>query len=187
VNGIEHDGGVLLGAIALGRKTAVRTLLDAGSIVANIWAAAATGRIDLVRQWAQGASPSELEPNLIVACRFDQAAVASYLLDRGVRIDAVDGQGFTGLHWAGWEANLQVIDLLLGRGAPLEVRNVHGGTVLGTALFAARYAQPGEDHAAVVERLCAAGARLDAILQRWTGLPEIDAVLRRHGFAPPPE
>ena len=55
----------------------------------------------------------------------------------GVSVDVSPRNGFSGLHWAVEFAHLDTVKLLLARGAPLEVKNVYGGTVLGQAVWSA--------------------------------------------------
>ena len=65
----------------------------------------------------------------------------------------------TPLHWAAWHGHLDLVALLLARGAPLEAKNVYGGTVLSMTLWARRNAPvDGADYRRVIEMLLAAGA-----------------------------
>jgi uncharacterized protein len=87
----------------------------------------------------------------------------AWLLDRGARIAASDGM--SPLHDAAARGALDVVDLLIARGAPLEKTNAYGGTVLASTLWFAHRARAAEraapDYAAVLDRLIAAGARTD--------------------------
>ena len=78
-----------------------------------------------------------------------------------------------------------MIDLLIERGAPLEQKNVYGGTVLDSTLWFAYHVHPTEfarsDYPAVIDALIAAGARTDLYprMQEY-----IDGVHRRAGRDP---
>jgi hypothetical protein len=65
--------------------------------------------------------------------------------------------------------------MLIARKAPLEVKNMYGGTVLGQALWSA-FNEPQDDHLPIVEALIAAGAKIDPDWNKW-----IDELRQRHG------
>ena len=58
------------------------------------------------------------------------------------------------------------MNLLIARKAPLEVKNMYGGTVLGQALWSA-FNEPHKNHLAIVESLIAAGANVEPDWTRW--------------------
>ena len=186
VNGLEDDGSPLMTALAFGYSGAAATLVKRGARVDNVVAAAALGDVELVRRFViDGSTLSpearfvetewlKVERNarahlglaLVWACRFKRNPIVELLLDRGVDPAARDRDDMTALHWAAAAGALPAVQLLLARGAPLEVENCWGGTVLSSTLFFARN-QPmeGADYAAVVAALVAAGAdasRVDA-------------------------
>jgi hypothetical protein len=68
-------------------------------------------------------------------------------------------QGMTGLHEAVWRCDHATVRMLIERGAPLEVKNDYGGTVLDFALWVIRN-QPGNHRTwrALLDLLIAAGA-----------------------------
>jgi ankyrin repeat protein len=183
VDGIDGEGGPLAGAIGHHQTGAVAALVAAGARIVNLWCAAAAAPLDVVDSFARTASARELGAALVVAGSFDRADVIGLLLERGADIAAQDAQGFTGMHWAGWYRNLAALEVLLARGAPLELCNRYGGTVLGTAVFACREAVERAPFLPVIERLCAAGARTD-IIRTGSGDAAVDAVLARYGFRP---
>ena len=83
------------------------------------------------------------------------------LLDAGWPVEAAGTQGETALHWAAWHGDRALVEDLIRRGAPLEVRERRfGGTPLGWALHGSTNAWPKDegDHAGVVTALLAAGA-----------------------------
>jgi len=84
----------------------------------------------------------------------------------------------TGLHWAAAHRHVEVVRILTRRGAPLEVRNRWGGTVLSsTVWFALQPSAEGSSYVAVLELLIAAGADVGAV-DHPTGNAVIDRVLR---------
>lgn len=113
------------------------------------------------------------------ACFLGRTSVAAFLLSRGVDPAAGMGTGLSGFHWAANRGNLDTVKLLIERKAPLEQRNMYGGTVLGCTVWSAiNEARP--DHIAIIEALLAAGANIEEAGYP-TGDERIDEVLRRHG------
>lgn len=78
----------------------------------------------------------------------------SLLLD-GAEIAAVDKQGFTPLHLACQRYRPDVVDVLLGAGAPIDALDAWGNTPLFRAVFNAN------GDPSIVRRLVAAGADPD--------------------------
>lgn len=123
-------------------------------------AAAALGRLDVVEK--ASATKEQMLTAFVWACGYGRNSVVDFLLKRGVDIAWQDRDGQTGLHWAVFSGQLETVKLLLARKAPLEVRNVYGGTVLGQAVWSAENDDSGTDYVPIVEALIAAGARVDA-------------------------
>jgi ankyrin repeat protein len=80
----------------------------------------------------------------------------------------VDGRlrhdGETGLHWAAYEGNGDIVRLLLDRGARVDLKDQsYGGTPLGWALYGwgAEERHGGTRYYEVVALLARAGAKLD--------------------------
>lgn len=145
--------------------------------------AAGVGRLDLVKRLAEGATNQQLEKALVMAGRYGRVEVVRYLLDTGVHVAAFDEM--TALHWAAGGGHLDVVELLLERGAPLEEKNVYGGTVLDSTLWFAFNVSPAEfarnDYPTVIDTLIAAGARTDVYPEMQK---HIDDVHRRAGTPP---
>ena len=202
INGLEDNGSPILTALAFGYPEAAETLARRGARIDHVVIAAALGRVDLVREWvidpvtlSKAHAPyrgpywvhipddakGQIELSLVAACRFGRADVARFLLDLGVSPASQDHDRMTALHWAAARGLYEILEILLARQAPLEVRNTWGGTVVdSTAWFAANAPVPGVDYARVVERLLEAGADPDEIYPPLTGISAIDEVIRSY-------
>jgi hypothetical protein len=123
--------------------------------------------------------PKALAEALSCACFLGSTHVAEYLLDRGVDPAAGAGTGLNAFHWAANRGQLESVRLLISRKAPLEIRSMHGGTVLGTAVWSA-INEPRGRQLEIIEALLEAGARVEEAGYP-TGHAQVDALLRRHG------
>lgn len=123
--------------------------------------------------------PAELAEALANACFLGKVQVAAYLIGRGVDATAGMGTGLNALHWAADRGQLEAVRLLLNHGVPLEIRNMYGGTALGSLVWSASHT-PRADHAAIAEALLAAGADVTAV-SLPTGHADVDEILRRRG------
>jgi ankyrin repeat protein len=108
------------------------------------------------------------------------AAVAA--IREGADVNAAQGDGATPLHWAAYKVDLELVRLLLGRGAKPDAVNRYGSSPLTEAVKAASLE--------LVEMLLAAGAEVDApnldgetalMLASRTGSVEIAELLVGHG------
>ncbi len=122
--------------------------------------------------------PKALAEALTCACFLGRTSVAEFLLNEGVDPAAGIGTGLSAFHWAANRGNLDTVKLLIERRAPLEQRNMYGGTVLGCAVWSALN-EPSFDHIAIIEALLAAGANIDEA-EYPTGNERVDEVVRRH-------
>jgi ankyrin repeat protein len=152
--------------------------------------AAALGRLDLVKCFFNEdelpkaliplpAETSEAKPLVeqafIYACQYGHNNICEFLLDQGVDPSAQAKIGQTGFHYAAHYGQLETVKLLIERNAPLEVKNMYGGTVLGQALWSA-FNAPHKDHLQIVEILIDAGAVIEPDWNKW-----IDELRRRDG------
>lgn len=112
------------------------------------------------------------------ACRLGQASMVPLFLDYGVDLSAQGNSGQTGLHWAVVTGQIETVNLLLNWQAPLEEINIHGGTVLGQAVWTAVH-EPGPHALEIISLLLAAGADLESI-DYPTSIDSIDDCIRRH-------
>ena len=156
------------------RRRLVEILLNAGATGADsIAGAASLGRLDLVQRFSP--TRDEMQAAFRAACEYGRTAVAEFLLERGVEIGAQDGNGMTGLHVAAMGPYLDTVKMLLSRKAPLEPKNVWGGSVLGGTLWASVHYDPNADYAPIVEALLRAGAHVEPYFQE-----RINEIRRRH-------
>lgn len=123
--------------------------------------------------------PKALAEALTCACFLGRTGVAEFLLNEGVDPAAGIGTGMSAFHWAANRGNLDTVKLLIERKAPLEQKNMYGGTVLGCTVWSARY-EPRDDHIAIIEALLTAGANIDEA-EHPSGNERVDEVLRSHG------
>jgi hypothetical protein len=173
IDGKRPGSSYVRDALANGCPEAARALADRGARL-DLVAAAGVARLDEVRGLAEGATPEELEKALITAAgTYGSAEVVEHLLDRGV--DVAAGTGWTALHAATGSGDLRTIDLLIRSGAPLEKRNMYGGTVLGQAIWFAYHGDPAHlgDYVSVIDALIAAGARTDAYPKMEAQIEEV--------------
>jgi len=156
--------------VKAGLRTALaEILLNAGANgAAGIEGAASLGRLDLVEKFFDeddqlkgNATKAQLQSALRCACEYGRTSVVEFLLNKGADLREQDGNGQTGLHLAALAGHLDTVKLLLERQAPLELKNVWGGTVLGNVLWAAVHHDPNVDYVPIVEAVLKAGAKVD--------------------------
>ena len=191
---IDHETGAgnhqdaVTGCLANGRGEAAVFLADRGARL-NLESAAGVGRLDVVKAFfnADGSlkkksTRKQLQSALKHACAWGRLNVVEFLLDKNVDFSGGDGQ--TPLHCAAIGGQLETIKFLLKRNAPLEVKNMYGGTVLGQTLWSAAHGGDPEVYAAIIKVLIAAGARVP---ERHVPVNKpIDELLRGYGSVPEP-
>lgn len=202
IDGLANDSSPILTALAFGYRDSAETLARRGAMINHVVVAAAVGRLDLVREWVidpvtlakvhepyRGPSwvhipddaRGQIEMALAWSCKFGRTEVAKFLLELGVSPMSKDRDDMTALHWASARGMLEVVGMLLARGAALEVRNTWGGTVLdSTAWFARNVADPDVDYARVIEKLLLAGADPDEVYPPSTGVASVDRLLEQY-------
>jgi tetratricopeptide (TPR) repeat protein len=167
-------GEAVRGCLANGRPIAARFLAAHGAYL-DFENAAGVGDLDRVKDLA-ATTNEELGKGFVWACAYGHNDVVEFLLDYGVDPAAGADIDMTGLHLAAHEGHLDMVKLLLARNAPLEAKNVYGGTVLGQTLWSVIH-HPMPEHRAIVETLVAAGAKAG---DDWfTGNRSIDELLLR--------
>jgi len=198
VDGILGGSNPVISALHNGRGEAAEFLANRGALL-DLEGAAGVGRLDLVRSFfnedgglSANATKAQMESGFLWACEYGRNDVVDFLLQRGTDVRAQSNTGLTGLHWAVVGGKLATIKLLLERGAPLEEKNVYGGTAQGQALWSAFNGDSGIDYVSMIEMLIDAGAKVEpgslAWLAKQTGSAltkgRLEALLRRHGATP---
>lgn len=103
----------------------------------------------------------QLRDGFLWACQFGRNRIVEFLISRGIDLSAQDRNGQTALHHAAIGAQLETAKLLLRHGAPPEVKNVYGGTVLGQAVWSAFNGDSPASYLPIIEELLAAGAKVE--------------------------
>ncbi len=170
---VPGDG--VRGCLANGRPLAARFLAEHGAYL-DFENAAGIGSLDRVKELVATTPADELGKGFVWACAYGQNDVVAFLLDSGVDPAAGADVDMTGLHLAAHEGHLDTVKLLLAHNAPIEAKNVYGGTVLGQTLWSVIH-HPRPAHREIVETLLAAGAKVG---DDWfTGNRSIDELLLR--------
>lgn len=156
------EGNLILACLHNGRGEPIHYLGSRGATV-DLEGAGGLGDLEKVRtyfntdgelldqQWA-----SKRDGCLIWACVYGHRPVVEFLLAHGCSVNT-KWDATTPLHSAAYGGQVELVRLLLDKGADMEALNEYGGTVLGTTLWCLYNARkPG--HAEIMEILIAAGA-----------------------------
>jgi ankyrin repeat protein len=176
--------------LANGRGEAAVFLADRGARL-DLESAAGVGRLDVVKGFFNAAgrlkgktSRKQLQSALKLACTWGRLDVVEFLVDKGMDLSRDKGDGQTPLHCAAIGAQLEIIKFLLKRNAPLEVKNMYGGTVLGQTLWSAAHGGDPKVYAEIIKVLIEAGAKVP---ERHVAVNKpIDDLLRGYGSVPEP-
>lgn len=194
---------IVNGCLSNGRPEAADYLARRGAHL-DLEGAAGVGRLDVVRSYFEEGdrlrttvTRSQMGAALNWASQYGHSTVVDYLLDRGA--DPADPiNGMHALHMALLGGHVDTIRLLIKRGAPLETRNMYGGTPLGMALWVIEQRDPVHtwpeekvDDLAVIDALLEAGAEVGmGILTALQYQPrsrmktKIEQLLRSYGIEP---
>ena len=104
------------------------------------------------------ANAAKRDAVLMSACEYGHITVVEFLLGKGFDLSTV-AEGMTALHWATAGRQVDIVNLLFERKAPLEIENCHGGTVLGEALWSA-YNDPEPEDPVIIKMLIDAGQKI---------------------------
>jgi ankyrin repeat protein len=193
---IEHpraggnESAVVKACLDNGRPLAAEFLAGRGARL-DLVAAAGVGRLEHLQSFflqdgtpRPGVSKQQIEAAFRYACAYGRTEAAKFLLGQDIDLAAHSGDGQTALHCAAISGQLAIIKLLIAHHAPLEVKNVYGGTVLGQTLWSAAHGGDPELYSQIIETLIAAGAKVP---QRHVPVnTAIDALLARYGSLPEP-
>jgi len=143
------------------------------------------GHCDIVEWYENGYFNNEsksLAEALTCACFLGRTHVAEFFLNQGVDPSLGINTGLSALHWAANRGNLDTVNLLIKWKAPLEQKNMYGGTVLDCTVWSA-INERRPDHLKIIEALIDAGAIVSAV-DYPTGSEQVDTLLSRHRKEP---
>jgi hypothetical protein len=164
--------------LANGRPKAAEFLASRGARL-DLGGAAGIGRLDIVKSLFDDATKVQRDEGFLYASAYGRNSVVEFLLEKNADLAAQRRDGQSALHLAVIGGYLETVTLLLAHHAPLETRNVHGGTVLGQALWSAAHGGDSEVYIAILDALFAAGAKIP---DRHTPVNTlIDAWMAAHG------
>jgi ankyrin repeat protein len=140
--GTEWQSGVMT-ALCFGYLDTAQVLRRRGAPITNVAAAAGLGDAALVTQLLPAADAGARQRALALAAQHGQTEVVRILLDAGEDPNRYNPKGFhqhsTPLHQAIWSDHLDTVQLLVERGARLDIRDtIYQGTALGWALYGKR-------------------------------------------------
>ena len=115
---------------------------------------------------------------IVVAARVGNRDGLATMLDAGLDIATTDNQGFTPRHWAAWYGHVECVMLLIERGAPFELENNYGGTVVDGAVWGWTHSDgDGTNGTRILQILFEAGADLSKISPRPVRNERIESFL----------
>jgi ankyrin repeat protein len=177
--GNEQD--VVNGCLSNDRPAAAKFLAERGANL-NLESAAGVGRLEVVKSFfnddgslKSNVTRKEMQRGFGWACEYGHRDVVEFLLDKGVSL--TEG-GQTALHLAAHRGQLEIIKLLLAGGAPLEKKNMYGGTILGQTTWSVMHGDPNIDFVPVIKLLLAEGADVEQA-DYPTGNERVDALIKR--------
>jgi hypothetical protein len=122
--------------------------------------------------------PEALGEAFTCACFNGRATVVNYFLAHGVDPRGGAHTGLNAFHWAANRGQKEVVAILIRYESSLEVSNAYGGTVLGSAVWAAVH-ETKPDHLSIIQSLLDAGADVRRA-DYPSGSEQVDAILRRY-------
>jgi ankyrin repeat protein len=133
----------LLTALTFGYLDTAKTLVRRGAPVNDLAAAAGLGRIDDAVRLLPDADPASRHIALALAAQHGHTGIVRLLLDAGETPDRYNPDGFhshtTPLHQAVWSNHMDVVRLLVKRGARLDLQDtIYRATPLDWAIHGGR-------------------------------------------------
>lgn len=133
----------LMTALAFGYLATAEALAKRGAPVDSLPAAAGLGRLETAARLLPAADSQSRHAALALAVQHGHAALVRLLLDAGEDPDRYNPEGHhshsTPLHQAVWSNHLEVVQLLVARGARLDIRDtLYNGTPLDWAIYGGR-------------------------------------------------
>jgi ankyrin repeat protein len=156
------EGNLILACLYNGRYEPICYLASKGAEV-DLEGAGGVGDLEKVKSYFNGEGElirdnlvAKRDASLIWACVCGHRPVVEFLLMHGCSVRTV-WDNTTPLHSAAYGGQAELVKWLLNKGAPMEVQNEYGGTVLGTTLWAL-YNSRKPGHLEIMEILIASGA-----------------------------
>lgn len=103
---------------------------------------------------------------LTCACMLGRMTTAAFLIDEGVDPYAGMKTWLAGPHYAVSSGHLDTVKMLIEKGVPLEIKNLHGGTMLGQGFWSV-VNEYKPSHRAIIEALIEAGAVVEPGTLEW--------------------
>jgi hypothetical protein len=164
------DGRVVNACLANGRGEGAEYLARRGARL-DLEGAAGVGRLDIVRDFFNedgslkpAATTNQMKSGFNWACSYGRLEVVRFLLGRSVNPAERHG-GETGLHCAAYGGHVEIVKLLLERGAPVNIQDEKwAGTPLDWALHGWGNSPPEaarDPYYETVAQLVGAGATVD--------------------------
>ena len=164
---------LVLACLANGQPDAASFLAERGAPL-DLETAAGIGKFDVVKrafdadgQLKPPATQQQLQNGFLWACMCGHEEVAVFLLDHGADLHGPADSGATALHWAAGAGKVELVKLLIQRGAALEVINRWGGTVLEHAGYGFEHNRSDVNFVPTFEMLLASGAKIRGGWLKW--------------------
>lgn len=176
-------GSIVNACLANGRPNAAEFLGRRGARL-DLDGAAGVGRLDVVKGFFNDdgrlkadATKKQMELGFTWACGCGRTSVVEFLIKKSVDVNARP-KGETGLHWASYGGQLDIVRQLLERKPLLDIKDEsHDSTPLGWALYG--WSHPPENNGGryheVVALLVAAGATVES---EWFADRKVQSDLR---------
>jgi len=113
------DGTPLDFAVHFGMVEVVDLLVAKGAKILSSRIAAGAGLLDELKKQLK---PTQIVDVFRCACICDRVEIVEFLLAEGLDIN-VDIEGASALHWTAWEANPNMVQFLVGKGANRNLRD----------------------------------------------------------------
>jgi ankyrin repeat protein len=183
-------------AVRSGHERAAKILADRGADPGRITpldrflGAAMRGQVAEARRLLDSGAVSIAELNaedrglLVQAANEENLATVDALIDLGFDLAWESEWGGTPLHHAAWNGRLAMVEHLLAKGAPVNIRDHRfGSSPLAWAAHGSRNCRRAdEDYLAVIDRLLAAGSNRETSINKWNEPPESMASARVTGY-----
>ena len=158
------------------RMKIVELLVEKGSAISTIHAAAFVGHVEKIRSFMEGGTDIDTKGEdgqtpLFKAVYGGHVDAVRFLLDNGANVNEKDKEGNTSLHYAVWFHRNEIAKLLIDRGADFQAICGFGFTLLHWAAMVS--------NEELTELLLAKGADVDARAENEKSLTPLDFAIDR--------